>query len=75
MLVNFKIAAKKGVKNNDLIIAKEDGSFELINKDEFLKELVEIISKQQEEIESLKTKVHKCQTNVNSLVKDKIEKK
>lgn len=74
MLVNFKISTKNGVNKNDLIIAREDGAFELISKDEFLKELVEIISRQDKEIESLKTRLHKYQTNVNSISK-KVTKK
>ena len=69
MLVNFKINAKKGIRSNDLIIAKEDGSFELISKDEFLKTILEDISKHDEEIELMKNELQKQKANVNSLYK------
>ena len=69
MLINFNISAKKKINNEDIIVAKENGSFELKSKDEFLQSLIDLITKQNKEITSMKTLIHKHNTNIAYLMK------
>lgn len=73
MLVDLDVKANTKIKKGDLLVANENGVFELVNRKEFLKEYEDKIKLLKNDLVQIKNFLNTYQENMTKLLKGVVE--
>ena len=73
MLVDLDVKANTKIKKGDLLVANENGVFELVNRKEFLKEYEDKIKLLKNDLIQIKNFLNTYQENMTKLLKGVVE--
>lgn len=73
MLVDLDVKANTKIKKGDLLVANENGVFELVNRKEFLKEYEDKIKLLKNDLTQIKNFLNTYQENMTKLLKGVVE--
>lgn len=73
MLVDLDVKANTKIKKGDLLVANENGVFELVNRKEFLKEYEDKIKLLKNDLVQIKNFLNTYQENTTKLLKGVVE--
>jgi hypothetical protein len=73
VLVDLNVKPDTKIKKGDLLIANEDGVFELVNRKEFLKEYEDKIKLLKNDLTQIKNFLNTYQENMTKLLKGVVE--
>jgi hypothetical protein len=73
VLVDLDVKANTKIKKGDLLVANENGVFELVNRKEFLKEYEDKIKLLKNDLIQIKNFLNTYQENMTKLLKGVVE--
>ncbi len=73
MLVDLDVKANTKIKKGDLLVANENGVFELVNRKEFLQEYEDKIKLLKNDLTQIKNFLNTYQENMTKLLKGVVE--